>query len=89
MKKIAITAAVASGLVALVIGTSGSANATVHRTRVVVAPHYGSANVLPRTRTVAHYRYAPTWRTFSPNKVTAVRYPWTMGRFSYSPVKYR
>jgi hypothetical protein len=89
MKKLTITAALASGLVALAIGTSGSANAAVHRTRVVVAPHYGSANALHQTRTVAHYRYAHTWRASSPNKATAVTYPWNTARLSYSRVKYR
>jgi len=89
MKKITITAALASGLVALAIGTSGSANASLHQTRVVVAPHYGSANALHRTGTVAHYGYAHTWRVFSPNKVTAVRYPWNTARLSYPRVKYR
>jgi hypothetical protein len=89
MKKITITAALASGLFALAIGTSGSANASLHRARVVVAPQYGSTN-LHRTRTVARqYGYAHTWRAFSPNKVTAVRYPWNTARLSYSRVKYR
>jgi hypothetical protein len=89
MKKITITAALASGLIALAIGTSGTANASLHRARVVVAPHYGSANAFYRARTVAHYRYAPTWRTFSPSKVTAVSYPRNTARLSYSRVKYR
>ena len=86
MKKITITAAVASGLIALAIGTSGSANASLHRTRVVVAPHHGSANAFHRTRAMAHHRYAYTWRTFSPNKVTAPR---NMARLSYSQGKHR
>jgi hypothetical protein len=90
MKKITITAALASGLFALAIGTSGSANASLHRARVVVAPQYGSANALHRTHTVArHYGYAHTWSAFFPNKVTAVRYPWNTARLSYSRVKYR
>ena len=90
MKKITITAALASGLFALAIGTSGSANASLHRARVVVAPQYGSANALHRTRTVAHhYGYAHTWRAFTPSKVTAVRYPWNTARLSYPRVKYR
>jgi hypothetical protein len=89
MKKITITAALASGLVALAIGTSGSANASLDRARVVVAPYHGGTNAY-RTRTVArHYGYAHTWRAFSPSKVTAVRYPWNTARLSYSRVKYR
>ena len=65
MKKITITAALASGLIALAIGTSGSANASLDRTRVVVAPYHGGTNALHRTRTVArHYGYAHTWRAF-------------------------
>jgi hypothetical protein len=90
MKKITITAALASGLFALAVGTSGSAIASLHRARVVVAPQYGSANALNRTRTVArHYGYAHTGRAFSPNKVTVARYPWNTARLSYSRVKYR
>jgi hypothetical protein len=73
MKKIAITTALAAGFVAIVIGSSGNANA-LHRTRVAVAPHYG---------------YAHTWRVFSPNKRTAARYPRNTARLSYSRVKYR
>jgi len=52
MKKIVTTAALAAGLVAIGIGTSGSANA-LHRTRVAVAPHYW---------------YAHTWRVFISEK---------------------
>ena len=60
MRKITITAALASGLLALAIGTSGSANA-LHRTRTV-AHHYGYAHTWrafspPKVTAVRYPRY--------------------------------